>query len=393
MSAYSVGDVVTFRLHDDQFGLARVIFIESLSQFDRIHLQVMDAVLSAGPGGFDANGEPTLRTHDMSQAGPAPVVVDHLCVELDAFQASEPMIVDHAEVSPDDLTGYRVWLALQHEHMVRSGIIRDLSRSRVEPDEEFDDGDSDESAEDESPVEAVEEGGDAPMEEDPDAYDDGSRDGMEGESDDDTRTITVRPWHSIVLREPVGDGLVNLHAAFREPDLQHTRLGAYLCGIYSSDNVDRINELAEQLLDGDFGAGQELMEFGDAAVEVLASQLPRGHLDAQQTEDVLNILTDIATPSAYDAIAAHVERHAGDLDSEMGHGIARAFCYAVMLTGGSPPSLRRLLGMLDTIDHPDLRADVANARNAVINAGPPDVTDAAGEPQGTSSTPFGAIGT
>lgn len=408
MSDFSVGDVITFRLHEELYGLGRIIFIESLSQFDRIHLQVYDAVLDAGPGSIDSSGESCERTHDLSGLEDPRIVIDHLCVDLAAFNASEPMIVDYRDVEDDDMAGYHLWLAVQHDQMVRLGMIsptKPVDGEGGDHDDVYDGGDQGD--DDDAPHEDGHHGDgddDVNREDDTDIIEDkkdgaGTSEGFAGgdeghaagEEAHGGAPVLVRPWHQIVLREPIGDALVNLHAAFADEELRATTLGAYLTGIYSSENVGTIRKLLDDLLAGDFGAGQELMEFGEGAVASLGEQLDSGNLDAQQTEDLLNILTDIATLSAYELIATQVERHIDHLDSDIGHAVARAYCYAVMLTGGGPEPLQRVLPALDKIDHPDLRADVANARNAVANAGPPDVIVADPRTQGGSSSPFGTL--
>lgn len=371
MSEFNIGDIFTFRLHEDYFGMGRIIQIEDLSQFDRMHVQIYDAVIEAGPGGIDEHGDPYPRSHDLSGFAQPSLVVDHLCLDLDFFVASEPVIVDHREVVSDDLTGYRVWLQLQHDRMVSLGMIsaRDSAPDGMEEDVD------EEAVEDDT--DDIEAGGDVGEE-------------SSEEQREELVTVELRPWHQIILREPIGAGLVRMHDVFALEGLRTSTLGKYLAGIYSAENVEEISSLVDALLSGDFGAGQELMEYGDAAVRPLSEHLAAGQLDAQQTEDVVNILTDIATPLAYEQIASHFERCQDRLDSEIGKGVARAYCYAVMLTGGAPDPLRRLLPLLDRIDHPGLREDVANARAAVMNAGPPDPQSP--EQAGTSSSPFGTLG-
>lgn len=389
MSDFNVGDIFTFRLNDELFGMGRIIRIENLSQFDRMHVQIYDAILAAGPGGINEHGEPFERSHDLTELADPAVLVDHLCLDLDFFLASDPMVVDYSEVDADDLLGYRVWLQVQHDHMVRLGMLGSRSEEEADVSEtgdaEEDDAGDFEGEEDEYDGE---EGSD---DEFVDATAGIDADDADVDSENEERvTVRVRPWHQIILREPLGAGLTRLHEEFADEDLRATMLGGYLTGLYSAENTEEIAALVDALLEGDFGAGQELMEFGDAAVKPLSEHLESGSLDAQQTEDVMNILTDIATPGAYEAIATHFERYRDRLDSAIGHGIARAFCYAVMLTGGAPEPLRRLLPQLDSIDHPDLREDVASARTAVMNAGPPDREDP--ESAGTSSSPFGTLG-
>lgn len=388
MSEFNVGDIFTFRLNDNLFGLGRIIRIENLSQFDRLHVQIYDALLEAGPGGVDEHGDPFDRSHDLTGLENPDVLVDHLCLDLDFFRASQPMVVDFREVERDDLLGYRAWLQMQHDQMVRLGMLG--TRSSTDNDEEEDEAATADSSE-ELDEDAIEDG-----EEDVDGVQEIDEEDESLDEDDSNReaeelvTLRIRPWHQIVLREPLGSGLIRLHDEFTDEGLRETTLGGYLTGLYSAENTEEIAGLVDALLKGDFGAGQELMEFGDAAVKPLAEHLESGSLDAQQTEDVMNILTDIATPGAYEIIATHFERYVDRLDSEIGHGVARSFCYAVMLTGGSPEPLRRLVPQLEKIDHPDLREDVASARTAVLNAGPPDPDDP--ESAGTSSTPFGTLG-
>src|SRR4051812_38223611 len=121
MSNFQPGDLITFRLRGEQFGLAKILHIENLSQFDHYHIAIKDAVLDAGPGGFDEQGDPYERTHDLEGAEGALVVVDHLGLTLDAFMASDPLYVGEEPLEDDEMDGYQVYLHLQRESAVKRG--------------------------------------------------------------------------------------------------------------------------------------------------------------------------------------------------------------------------------------------------------------------------------
>src|SRR5206468_2494477 len=105
------------------------------SQFDHYHIAIKDAVLDAGPGGFDEQGDPYERTHELEGTENAPVVVDHLGLTLDAFMASDPLYVGEEPVEDDELYGYQVYLHIQRENAVRRGMLRADEEIEEDPEE------------------------------------------------------------------------------------------------------------------------------------------------------------------------------------------------------------------------------------------------------------------
>jgi hypothetical protein len=136
---------------------------------------------------------------------------------------------------------------------------------------------------------------------------------------------------------------------------------------WSGNNVEEINALVEALLGGDYGAGHELMLYGDGGVEALAVHL-NDKLDLQQAEDIINILADAGSIKGYEAIAEFFLAENKGNGSPLQTVASRGFCYAVMRTGGVPEALHRHLDKLDTITEPELLGDVIEAREAIAQA-------------------------
>lgn len=374
MEKFKPGDLITYRLHGDDYGLAQVLAVENLALHNHYHLALLDAIVKGEEEAVDSYGVLYNRRHTLDGAEAAPIVIDHIALTMDALDASDPMKVAERDVRESDLNGYHVWMLTTREDLVRKGLIRDV------PPEEQD------GMEDDEDLEAIAEEMD---EEDLDlhtstdqVFEDGE--GVEEEAEEDTdadenaddstaqdaeagMTVELRPWHREVYSEPLDAMLFRLHEEFKRPELKEMTLGAYICSFFDGGNVEAINEMVTRFVEGDYSAGHELLAFGDAAVDALAVYLQDG-MEPQLADDILNVLCDSGTMRAYSHIATFFAQHEGNPDDPLGLPAARGYAYAVMLTGGTPEPLREHLSKLEDISFPELEHDVAAAMDAVVNA-------------------------
>lgn len=417
METFEIGDIVTYRLHGDDYGLAHILYIEELTTFSHYHLAVLDAVLKAEEGGVDSYGVGYERSFTLGDEENAPVVIDHIVLNLEAFNASFPSKVGSREVTEEDMKGYPLWLIGAREQLLKRGLIHAEQRVR---DQRFEDDQEDEEYEDDDYIDeayANEESGDVEGDElnMPPALDASDmpesieeeiehlereegeeslyRELLPGEKQGgsaEEKTVELRAWHSSIFDRPLGDALFQMRDELAREEYAGTKLVGYI-NAYFEGAGEAIDELITRFVEeGDYAAGHELMAFGDPAADKLAAHLQDG-MDPQVAEDITNILCDMGSLRAYEHIANFFLQHEGNVDDPLNYAAARGFCYAVMLTGGTPAPLKAHVDRLDDITNPELAHDVASAKDAVQTASQLDLS----EPgmQGESSTdPFAKLG-
>jgi hypothetical protein len=379
MDTFKAGDLITFRLHGESYGLARVVYVEELSLHLLYHLEILDAILTAEDQGADSYGVPYERSHVLDGAEDSPVVIDHLALTREAFAESGPVKVGERVLGDDDpaLDGYHIWLHVRRNEMIRRGELRERPEDEVEEDEveEL----LDEVYEGEEFEEGVEEIDETSGDEDADPAE-----------DDLLRAVTARAWHAGEYHRPLAELLFepNFREEFSSPELREMKLAGFVNGFFDGNNSEQIDEMVTRFAEGDYGAGHELMAFGSPAADALG-ELLRGNPDPQLADDALNILCDMGHLRAYEHVALFFTDHEPNEDDLLSLSAARGLCYAVMLTGGTPGPLHEQLGRLDDIaaTFPELAHDVESAREAAANIAPQAIEG----PKGTTSSPFGSL--
>lgn len=402
MEKFQPGDLITYRLHGDDFGLAQVLVVEDLSLHNYYHLALLDAVLKGDEGDVDSYGVAYSRTHTLDGADQAPVVVDHIALTFEALAESDPVKVGERQVRESDLVGYQVWVMQTREDLVRRGLIRpELPEEDQAEEEEFEEVmETDEIAEETGEPDLKMKIAEDELFEDDDASgeeenenDDEEEDGDDGASDssgEEQIAVELRPWHSGVYSGPLQGVLFNLHTEFARPEVKDTALGSYICSFFDERNMDAIGEMVTRFVEGDYSAGHELMAFGDLAADALAAHLQEG-MEEQLAEDIVNILCETGSMRGYEHIAAFFAQHEPNPDDPLALPAARGYAYAVMLTGGTPAPLHPYLDRLDDIEstYPELAHDVSAARDAMtaVPGENPDET----QPREASADPFAGL--
>lgn len=364
---FEPGDILTFRLHGDDFGLAHLLYVENLATIDHYHLAILDAVFKAEDGGYDSYGVLANRSERLDEDENVPVAIDHIALNLDAFTESSPAKVDFREVTDEDIIGYRVWLHQTHQKMMRQGLIVEREREEVEEDV-YEMEEDEEELIDEELGHPDEPGS---VEEELDALDreEGEEELYEEFAPDTSQQIEVRPWHNVVYDRPLSEVLIELNTELAKPEFDGLKLAGYIRSFFDGSNGEAIEELVNRLIvEGDYSAGHELTAFGDPAADALARHLQDG-MDPQLADDIVNILCDMGSLRGYEHIANFFLQHEGNPDDPLALSAARGFAYAVMLTAGTPDPLRAHLSRLNDISFPELAHDVAAAKEAVANLG------------------------
>lgn len=375
MEEYRNGDIITLRFDDDRYIPGKILQIEPLTLHDIIHVRLYDMLVAGGPGGYDNQGEYRDRVHNLPEhiTSHTPLF-DSIALTSTAFEDSDPVVVAFEDVKENELGGYGVWVTRRREAAERRGLIR---YDRV-ADEDGEDEDG-ESVEDEFAGEEF--------------IDDGEEPAEPGEiieeyvSEEVVEEIIIepRPWHDAVYDVPLGSILRDLGDVLTSEPYNTTAVGQAIAR-RREEGEGEIGDIVGRLVnDGDYAAGQELLDYGNHAVPALSAALAQTD-DPQTVEDICQILADMGTDSSYEALARAMEERVDRIEeSESARAAARSYLYAVMLTGGGPEPLRRRLDRIDRMGHPDLKDDVESAL-AAMKAGGEDVP---AEPQQKSSDPFG----
>jgi hypothetical protein len=370
MNRFNPGDIITFPLRGDMYGVAKIVHVENLALHDNYHMVVYDQLVEGGEESFDEFGHHS-RTHDFNGVA-APVVIDHIALTEEAFLASAPVKVGEQDVSDEELAGYHIWLQLRYQEAVRHGLMRE----RSDEDEADDEADQDEY----QTVDAEE------HDESDDADEDSAGEESEEASEEPVREITLQRWHHVTYDYPLDKALFEAHDKVPAPEgAEASTLGDYLASHFGEGNEEAINELIARFLSGDYGAGHELLDFGDPAADALAETLS-DDVDPELADDILRLCTEMGVDRGYEHVVAFLEKHTDLQNDPLALPAARNYCYAVMLTGGDPAPLRPYLDKIDQWDHPELEDDLRMAREAVENTPRTDEPSPSSKP---SSDPFG----
>lgn len=379
MSTYHEGDIITLAFDDQAYMLAKVVYVEKLTLHDVLHLLIYDTLLEAGPPGYNQQGEAVPRTHTLPNLADLKVTIDHFAITSPAFMDCDPLVVEHQAVNDQERQGYMVWVTMRREQALRRGLIRHDVEEEVDEEiydeEEWLEEDDAENGEEQDELE------EETVEDD---------DVVEGEdkSTAEYEQVKVHTWHDTVFEVPVGQALIELSDIFKQEEFAESALAASILERTEASG-EEIQGLIRQLVEeGDYGAGQELLMYGDPAADALNTVL-KPDAEQQTVEDILQILGDMGSDRAYEHIAAFFIATIDRLpEDQVAVAAARAFCYVVMLTGGTPDTLHPHLKLLERLDYPDLREDAENAIEAIHSQGT-DVPDPG--MQSTSADPFGSL--
>ncbi len=361
MENYQEGDVVTLRIDSENFVAAKIVEVEPLTLHDLVHLKIYDKILDGLPGGYNAAGEYVERLHDIpADLGSSALAIDTLAMTSSAFDESEPQALLFEEVTDADRSGYAVWVAQRRDSAERRGMIR----YEVDDDEEWDEDDEE------------------VLDEEVDQSEDG-----DVEEEFETVEVIIRPWHSRVYDIPFSSILREHRALLTSDELELKDVGTYLREKVETGKKEIDRLVASLVDDGDYAAGQELLEYGDDVLPGLAARLDV-NAELQSIEDICQILADLGSDSSYDRLGAFVEETVDRLsESDIARAAARSFLYSVMLTGGSSPALKERLSLLERMDHPELKEDLESALQAIAQGGENIEIEEEGP---KSSDPFGS---
>ncbi|HVK40520.1 MAG TPA: hypothetical protein VNA88_18460 [Candidatus Kapabacteria bacterium] len=353
------GDLVTFPLRGASYGVALVVHVDDLALNDLYHFAICDAVVDESDGGEDQYGSPLPRVHDTDEVSTAPVLIEHIALTRHGLEASDLVVVTDREVTEDDLEGYRAWLHLRYQDAVRRGVMR----------ERIDDNPDDEEFEEELEEASGEELDEVSGEELAEEREGESTDAAEEEPkrDEEIATDAEPPIASTTLGVhdvALGVALIRQRAIFERPIFSGSSLGRYIMQL--GDDGGAIEEIIARLLDGDFGAGDELMDYGEAGMRMLGSHLGAG-VAPELADDILQVLVNSGETVAYERVGSFMETHGTDRDDPLYASAVRAYCYAVMLTAGEPEALKTRLGLLESVKDAELLDDVRSAREALAD--------------------------
>jgi hypothetical protein len=351
------GDLVTFPLRGDKYGVALLVHVDDLALNDLYHFVVCDAVIDGtAVEGFDELGMPLEREHDAADVESAPPLIDHIGLTRHGLDTSDIVVVGSREVGEEDLRGYHQWLHLRYEDAVRRGIMRERVDDHV--DEEYaEESDGLEENEESDEVEERSEAEDSETE-----VSETEVSETETEVDVDAPPATSLGVHDV----PIGLALLRHRPVFEREAYRASKLGSYVMGL--ADDTAAIDAIIERLLGGDFGAGDELIDYGDEGMRRLGERLA-ADADPQTADDILQVLVNSGENAGYERVARFMDEHGTDPADPLYASAVRAFCYAVMITAGEPEVLKERLAMLESINDPELADDVRSAREALAGEG------------------------
>ena len=369
MPTLNPGDLVTFPLRGGKYGVAHVVHVDDLAINDLYHFVICDAVIDGADGGFNAFGEPAPREHDPAELEAARPLVEHIGLTRGGIDASGLSVVGFREVEESALDGYRSWLHARYEDAVRRGVMRDRVDDNPEDAEDFDDEEvADEELEgEEIEGEDVDNAGDGdemsdhedgPTEDAADAGEDGEGSGEE--------TVVATATTLGVYDNALGDVLVRLRSVFEREAYSESELARHIIGMGSDSGA--IDAIIARLLDGDFAAGYELLDYGEAGMRALGERLD-GDISPELADDILHVLVNSGESVAYERVARFMSEHGGDRSDPLYGSAVRAYCYAVMLTGAEPEPLKERLTMLESVTDAEFADDIRSAREALAGEG------------------------
>ena len=369
---YVEGDFLTFAFDEERYLLGKIVQIEKLTLHDLTHIIIYDVLLEAGPPGYDTQGEYMERTHELPDTTTLPVLVDHIALTPTALEESDAMIVGHEEVTEEERRGHAIWVALRRERAEQRGLIR-YDTEEEEWEEEWDE---DELGDEEGDMEVEEE----------EVGETSSEEIVEVKEVVETIEVETHTWHDTIFEIPLGQAMLELSDIFQKDEFRESVIAQAIDKRIHA-NRGEITALIRKLVDdGDYGAGQELLVYGDSAADLLYEELLTVK-DPQNAEDILQILADMGNDRAYQHIGDFFERHLANVpDDPIALAAARSFCYVVMLTGGTPEPLATRLNLIEQLDYPELEEDVESAISAIKSQG----AEVPGEPE-EQSGPFGGL--
>lgn len=367
MRPITAGDLVTFPLRDGKYGVAQLVHIDNLALHDLYHFVIRDAVVDGlQSGGYDAFGEPLEREHDVEQIESAPLLIEHIGVTRHGLDASDLSVVSSREVDEDELRGYHAWLHLRYHDAVKRGAIRDRiddnpERAAEDEYEVVDSGEDEfDAATEDAEVRNGEElidGGDGVS--DSDSSDSETEESIDADAEELLGTSTLG-IHDIAL----GDAIMRQRSMFERDEFRDSALARYIIGLGNDRRA--IDATVQRLVDGDFAAGEELLDYGPLGMIALGYAL-RPDITQELAGDILQILVNSGEAVAYEIVGAYMVDHGADSSDPMFAPAVRGFCYAVMLTNGEPDGLKEHLDMLHDIEDPELADDVRSALDAVAS--------------------------
>jgi hypothetical protein len=298
MADFNAGDIITFHLRDNLYGVAKILHVENLALHDNIHLAIYDRIVEGKEGTADIYGDIRERDHDFDGELGGPPLISHLALTAEAFADSSPLKVGEADVDESELAGYQVWLHSRYERAVKQGMIREREEEEVEEVEEVWEVEEDGEVEE---VEEVEEVGEV---EDVGEVEESEGGGAEGAAE------AKGAWAVLTLEDvPIGQWLFQQHDSMHDAELlRESEVGKFVLSHFDESNTEEIEELVGRFVDGDYAAGHELLDFGAAAANALARELDRTD-SPELADDILRILGDMGNDTAYEHIASYLGRH------------------------------------------------------------------------------------
>jgi hypothetical protein len=164
----------------------------------------------------------------------------------------------------------------------------------------------------------------------------------------------------------LGDVLMKKRDEFQRDAFRDAAISRFILGL--GEDTVAIDVIVARLFEGDFAAGEELIDFGEAGMRRLGERLD-ANVDPQTAEDALQVLVNSGEAVAYEHVGRFMAEHGSDPADPLYGAAVRTYCYAVMLTAGEPEPLKERLPLLESVSDPELAADVRSAREALAGEG------------------------
>lgn len=383
MSDFQIGDIFLFPLRGRMYGLGKFVMEHNLALQHSYLFAVYDRVVELDPDVVNDIYAPLPDiSHHLNGIHQEEALVNTVMLSAIGLRATEVNVVGHADILETDRDGYLVWLYVKKYEALQKGLIKDEAEEVEEAEQEADGAEQAENEAEPSETETPENTGATSPAIVSDSAVTGSAATISAppptprkplttapilsESGQLLREVRIRLWNLHIFEVGLGEALFGMYKNFMMPELASTQLGAYIIAHYDRRNVDRVRQLAQGLVEGDFSAGHELIEYGDTAAQVLALHL-KEPLEPEVMGDVLQILGDIGVDRGYDIIAGFLSEHGNEPAGRYYVQAWRGYCSAVVNTGGDIASLQPYLSQLKTINHPELRDDVRIALESINN--------------------------